>query len=48
MLNPEHLDIVNWEINVAKTEEGLFKVKAQMINEDIVFFKMTGKLEWQQ
>ena len=48
MLNPEHLDVVNWEINVAKTEEDLFKVKAQMINGDIVFFKMTGKLEWQQ
>lgn len=48
MLNPEHLDVVNWEINVAKTEEGLFKVKAQMMKEDIVFFKMTGKLEWQQ
>ncbi|NPD45284.1 MULTISPECIES: hydroxymyristoyl-ACP dehydratase [unclassified Lentimicrobium] len=48
MLNPEHLDVVNWEINVGKTEERLFKVKAQMIKEDIVFFKMTGKLEWQQ
>lgn len=48
MLNPEHIDTVNWEINVTKSEEGLFKVKAQMINGDIVFFKMTGKLEWQQ
>lgn len=48
MLNPEHIDTVNWEINVTKAEDGLFKVKAQMFNADLVFFKMTGKLEWQQ
>lgn len=48
MLNPEHLDLVNWEISMTKTEEGLFKVKAQMFKEELVFFKMTGMLKWEQ
>lgn len=48
MLNPENTDTVNWEINVSIVEDGIYKVKAQMIKEELVFFKMTGKLKWEQ
>ncbi len=48
MLNPENIDTVCWEIIVKEMEDGIYKVKAQMFKEDLVFFKMTGKLAWQQ